>query len=126
MEIFEQLFCTFVEIEVKGQEKAAFTRYYWVREGDNNVERSERVKAINKFTHYKQPVFQVPGGFLQPGVYAISFQFILPNAIPSSINFKERETRHWCKAKIKYFVKTTVHTVEKKHEMKYKQVLAIR
>jgi hypothetical protein len=77
IEVFEQLFATFIEIEIKGQEKAAFTRFWYEEEGDppRSVERWERVKASHKFAHYKQPVFSIPGGFLAPGSYAVSFQF---------------------------------------------------
>lgn len=34
IDIREPLACTYIDIEVKGQEKAAFTRYYYVQEGD--------------------------------------------------------------------------------------------
>lgn len=46
--------------------------------------------------------------------------------MPSSINYKNNKMREKPKAKIKYYVKTVVHTVNPKDEMKYKQVLAIR
>ena len=90
IEVFEQLFANFIEIEVKGQEKAAFTRYWMEQDGDRQVERSERVKCCHKFAHYKQPVFPIPNGFLAPGSYAVSFQFQLPMGMPSSINFKDK------------------------------------
>jgi hypothetical protein len=65
-------------MEVKGQEKAAFTRYWQEsRQRDDGTtefhERSERLKYKHKFAYVKVPVFQVPGGFLQPGSYAVSF-----------------------------------------------------
>jgi hypothetical protein len=46
--------------------------------------------------------------------------------MPSSINFKDYSTRERPKGKIKYYVKTTVNTVNSNEAMKYKQVLAIR
>lgn len=46
--------------------------------------------------------------------------------MPSSINFKDYSTRERPKGKIKYYVKTTVNTVNSHEAMKYKQVLAIR
>jgi hypothetical protein len=46
--------------------------------------------------------------------------------MPSSINFKDKQVREHPKAKIKYYVKTTVKTANPREEMKYKQVLAIR
>jgi len=80
----------------------------------------------HRFAHYKQPVFPIPGGFLQPGSYAVSFQFVLPIGMPSSINFKDNRDRAHPKAKIKYYVKTFVNTVDPHDKMKYKQILAIR
>ena len=68
------VFANFIEIEVKGQEKAAFTRFYYEQEGDRQVERSERVKMRKKFLEYKQPIFAV-NGMLQPGSYEVDFSF---------------------------------------------------
>lgn len=46
--------------------------------------------------------------------------------MPSSINFKDTNVRERPKAKVKYYVKTTVNTVYKEDAMKFKQVMAIR
>lgn len=46
--------------------------------------------------------------------------------MPSSINFKDTSVREHPKAKVKYYVKTTLHTQDRHHSMKYKQILAIR
>ena len=71
-------------------------------------------------------VFEIPGHFLNPGSYAVSFTFALPVGMPSSIYYKDTRIRERPKAKIKYFVKAIVHAVNKHEDMKYKQVLAIR
>ncbi len=121
MEILQPLAATHIEIEVKGGEKAAFTRYW--QEGDQ--ERSERVKYNHRFAHYKMRVFEIPGYILNPGTYAVSFQFLLPLGMPSSIYYKAND-RARTKAKIKYFVKAILHGQHKSDDMKYKQVIAIR
>ena len=56
----------------------------------------------------------------------IPFTVQLPLGMPSSIYFKENTTRERPKAKIKYVVKTVLHTALFNFNMKYKQVLAIR
>jgi len=71
-------------------------------------------------------VFEIPGHFLNPGSYAVSFQFTLPIGMPSSIYFKQTNTRERPKAKIKYYVKAIVHAQNMSESMKFKQVLAIR
>lgn len=126
IEVFQPLACTDVEIECKGAEKVSFKRFYYVTEDDHQVEKCEKVKKEHKFAEYKQRVYQVPGGYLQPGTYAISFQFQLQDGLPSSVNFKDKKRREEPKAKVKYYVKTVVHTVDPHDKMKYKQVLAIR
>ena len=57
MHIDQPLMAQYIEIEVKGKEKAAFTRFWQEQEGDETVERSERVKMDKKFLEYKEPVF---------------------------------------------------------------------
>lgn len=66
------------------------------------------------------------GGYMTPDTYRTSFQFQLPKGMPSSINFKDTSVRECPKAKVKYYIKATLHTTDPKHVMKYKQVLAIR
>jgi hypothetical protein len=46
--------------------------------------------------------------------------------MPSSMHMKVENTREKPKAKVKYYVKTKLHTVHGDDEMKYKQVLVIR
>lgn len=61
-----------------------------------------------------------------PGVYEVSFQFLLPANIPSSLHFADKKDRHEPKAKVKYFVKAKLETYHEHDEMKNKQVLMIR
>jgi len=64
----------YIDIEIKGKEKAAFTRFWYESEGDRQVERSERVKMDKRFLEYKQPIFAV-NGVLNPGSYEVDFSF---------------------------------------------------
>ena len=55
------------------------------------------------------------------------FTFKLPDELPSSIYYKDvARRREQPKAKIKYSVKTVVHTLDPNDKMKNKQVLIIR
>lgn len=92
------------------------------------VEKHEKIKKEHKFAKYKERVCpeHIQGGWLQPGIYDIDFQFKLQDKLPSSVNFKDKKRREEPKAKVKYYVKTVVHTVDPADKMKYKQVLAIR
>lgn len=56
----------------------------------------------------------------------IPFTAQLPIGMPSSIYFKDNLVREKPKAKIKYTVKTVLHTPMFQFNMKNKQVLAIR
>ena len=123
IEAHKPLEASHIEIEVKGGEKAGFTRHYHDQEGN---EHSEPIKYHHKFADYKMRVFEIPGDNLQPGSYTVSFQFILPAGIPSSIYYKENHTREKAKAKVKYWVKAIVHAKKSSESMKYKQVLTIR
>ena len=115
-----------IEIEVKGKEKCAFTRFWMEQEGDRQVERSHRHKMEHKFLHYDQVVYTFPEGYFNPGAYVIEFSFNLPEGIPSSINTHVKNVRERPKAKIKYFVKAKVHGFDRNDNMKYKQVLIVR
>lgn len=86
----------------------------------------EKHKHAKKFVGYKEDVFQIPSGELEPGNYTIDFSFILPDHIPSSLNFKDKKSREEPKAKVKYFVKVKLDCKDDDEEMKYKQVLVIR
>lgn len=120
----------YLEIEVKGGEKTSHVRFWHEQEGDGDdarmVEKHEKVKAKKKFLEYKQKVMEIPDGVLQPGVYEVSFQFLLPHNIPSSLHFADKKNRHEPKAKVKYYIKAKLENHHGHDEMKYKQVLAIR
>lgn len=76
--------------------------------------------------NYRMRVFEIPASMLMPGPYAVSFQFQLPEGIPSTIYYKDTQHRARPKAKIKYFVKTTVHAVNPLFNMKVKSVFIVR
>ena len=130
MEIMEPIEASHIEIEFKGGEKASFIRHYTEaveRNGETHFEnREEKLKHKKKFLEYKNRVFDIQGGVLNPGIYSVNFQTELPNDIPSSLAFKHKKSREEPKAKVKYYVKATLHTSHKHDEMKYKQVLIIR
>ena len=92
---------------MKGGEKASFWRYWHEQErrGEEmvTVERCEKIKMKGKFLEYKQPVFMIQGGMLNPGDYVIQFSFMLPMNIPSSFYFKDRWKREKPKGKVKYY-----------------------
>ena len=71
-------------------------------------------------------MFDIQGGVLNPGIYSVEFQTELPARIPSSLHFKHKNSREEPKAKVKYYIKATLHTHDKHDTMKYKQVLIIR
>lgn len=61
MDIIAPVACTTISIEVKGQEKIAFTRFWYESyddgSGTRTEEKSERIKTCQKFAHYKQSVY---------------------------------------------------------------------
>jgi hypothetical protein len=130
MEIMEAVECSHIELEFKGGEKCAFTRYWTEteRHGDETrmVERHEKLKHSKKFLEYKANVFQIQDGMLQPGVYQVEFATQLPDHIPSSLYFKDKHSREKPKAKVKYYVKAKLHCHDKHNDMKFKQTLVIR
>ena len=66
-------------------------------------------------------VLEIPNQSLQPGVYEWPFQLTLPNDIPSSLAFEDKKhNRHKPKAKVKYYIKATLHAYDKHDDMKYK------
>ena len=73
MEIMEPVHATHIELEFKGGEKCSFIRYWHEQDGDRQVERHEKLKHSKKFLEYKNRVFDIQGGILQPGVYQVNF-----------------------------------------------------
>lgn len=131
MEIMEPIMASHIELEIKGGEKTSFI-YHWTeteRDGDETrtVHRERKCKHSKKFLEYKNKVFDIEGGMLNPGVYQVEFQTELPEHIPSSLYFKKSSDHHnKPKAKVKYYIKATLHAHDKHDDMKYKQVLNIR
>ena len=73
MEIMEPTHASHIELEFKGGEKCSFIRHYTEQDGDRTVHRQEKLKHSKKFLEYKNRVFDIQGGVLQPGVYQIEF-----------------------------------------------------
>ena len=61
-----------------------------------------------------------------PGDYCIPFAFMLPPGVPSSIFYKNHNHLKKPKAKIKYTLKTILHSHHHHDNMKYKQVIIVR
>jgi len=130
LEIMAPCPAAYLEIEVKGGEKCSHIRFWHETEGEGDdartVEKHEKMKAKKKFLEYKEKVMQIPDGVLQPGVYEVGFQFLVPHKVPSSLHFADKKNRHEPKAKVKYYIKAKLLNHEGDDEMKYKQVLMIR
>lgn len=126
IEIMEPVQASHIELEIKGGEKCSFTRHYTTTHDGNVQHHSEKLKHSKKFLEYKNRVFDIMGGVLQPGIYQVDFQTELPHNIPSSLNFKHNHGQEKPKAKVKYYVKATLKTPDKHDEMKFKQVMIIR
>ena len=117
LEIMEPCYASHISLEIKGGEKCSFIRYWTEYEGEGEnrraVEKHKKEKHSKKFLEFKEKVFDIQGGMLQPGVYQVNFSTLLPNNIPSSLNFKHKKSREEPKAKVKYYVKAVVHTQDK-------------
>ena len=124
LEIMEQVNASHISIEFKGGEKCSFIRHYTESEqhGDETriVHKQEKCKHSKKFLEYKNRVFDIQGGVLNPGVYQVDFWTELPHNIPSSLFFKHKHSREEPKAKVKYYVKAVLHTDDHHDTMKYK------
>lgn len=67
IDVMEPVLASCVQIEIKGKEKCAFTRFWTEQTNDDpprTIEHSERVKYNYLFAHYKQPIFPIVGGLL--------------------------------------------------------------
>ena len=127
LRVTEPIELKYIEIEVKGKEKAAFTRYWTEQEGDRTVERHERHKMEKRFLEYKQPVYQFPPGLCPPGDYNIEFNFQLPLGLPASINTHVKTVRERPKAKVRYYIKTNIKQVGMfARDLKYKRIMIMR
>jgi hypothetical protein len=82
------------------------------------------MKHAKKFLSYKALVWQSPPQIAM-GDYVITFSFLLPDKIPSSMIFKpSKHDREAPKARVKYFAKATLDC--EGEDMKHKSVLVIR
>jgi len=116
-----------IEIKVKGKEKASYYRKEIIehRDGDN-VRREERwikERFNRKIMDFKGICFNFQGP-LNPGDYTVPFEFKLPDGLPSSMIFKRTDLRERPSVKVKYSIRATVTTHDKK-QLKYKQWLIL-
>jgi len=72
----------------------------------------------------KFTAFTFTTGTLAPGDYTIPFEFDLPASLPASLMWKRKDHYDRPSIKIKYSIKSIVHTHSKK-QLKYKQLLLI-
>jgi sporulation-control protein spo0M len=114
--------CDKIKIEVKGKEKGKFAHEWENEAGEHN----EELKLYNYFLKYNGKVFEPPDKVLAPGCYVVNFNFALPDNIPSSIFFKDKDTAGNPKCKVKYFIKAKIHGIDGDEDLKHKQVLTIR
>ena len=83
------------------------------------MHKKKKMKHEKKFLSVKVPVFQIVGGVMQPGMYQIGFSTVLPSELPSTLYFKVYN-HYDPKAKVKYYMKATLNTVDPKDKMKNK------
>lgn len=119
----------YIEIRVKGKEKASFmyTKTEVDSDGSDRGEvESERRKKKYESTHMdvKFKAFTFQDGPLAPGDYTIPFEFDLPANLPASVIWKRKDHYDKPSIRIQYSVKSILHTHSKK-VLKYKQQLLI-
>ena len=68
----------------------------------------EKKKSYRYFIECKAPVFKFKGANLLPGNYCVSFSFLLPTDLPSTIFYKNRKREEKPKAKVKYTIKAKI------------------
>lgn len=100
----------FLEIRVKGKEKAKFTTHHDDSETRHKMETKHIDCKMTAFT------FQGP---LQPGDYIIPFEFDLPHDVPASVMWKRKDSGNNPSVKVKNTIKAIVH-MHDKQVMKYK------
>ena len=118
-----------INLEVKGNGKNSFTRYWHEMEEREEgvhemVEKSEKMKDKKKFMGYKANVHQIDGD-VEAGDYLINFSFNIPDDVPSSLMFKNK-SKESPKAKVKYYVKAKLVCSDDHATMSHKQVLTLR
>ena len=110
---------SFLEIKVKGKEKASFVRTETYQDGDQSRTRHIKEKLHRKILEFKGTCFTFQQPYLNPGDYTIPFEFDLPAHLPASIAYHNRGHHAKPKAFLKYTVLATIHTHQHK-KMKYK------
>ena len=90
----------------------------------------QKLKEVGKLLESKSIIYRRGDGqnasSMQVGDYLQRFKFILPHDLPSSLYFKDSQTKDAPKAKVKYFVKVRFLCSDEQYNMEYKQILIIR
>ena len=66
------------------------------------------MKKNKSIINFKSLIHHFQGGQIQPGNYAVQFQFNLPKDLPSTLKFKDEGAREKPKAKISYKIKASL------------------
>lgn len=119
---------SFLEIYVKGKEKASFKYRDTIthRDGDGGT----RTEHIDRWEYVSKKILQFKGncftfqGALAPGDYTIPFEFKLPNNVPASMLFENRQNHNEPVVKIKYTIQAILN-MQDRSVLKYKQWLVL-
>ena len=114
---------SFLEIYVKGKEKAHFKydEHITHRDGEGNT----RTEVVHRWDYVSKKILQFKGncfsfqGPLAPGDYTIPFEFTLPQNIPASMLFEKRNAPDEPFVKIKYTVQAILN-MQDRSVLKYK------
>ena len=109
----------FLEIKVKGKEKASFWREESYEHDGERRTRHIKEKLHRKILDFKGICFTFMQPYLNPGDHTIPFEFTLPQHLPASIMYHNRNHHNKPKCHIKYSILATIHTHQHK-KMKYK------
>ncbi|CDW71388.1 UNKNOWN [Stylonychia lemnae] len=110
-----------INIEVKGVEKGGFT----VTRSNGKSTHRERRWYTHRHIKYDQPCFNFAVDTLQPGDYAVPFQFNLPLGIPATMFLNDPKHRDHPKMKVKYTLRANLKNKVKKNLMFFKQIIKV-
>ena len=113
-----------MQLDVECEEKCEFTRFY--HQGEH--ERSERVSDEHEGFEFKANIFDLTAynKMFNIGNYAIQFQFVLPNPLPSSLKFKAPADRSKPEAKVEHRVKIKLKDTQFKDAPQFRKEFKVR
>ena len=110
-----------IVIQVKGMEKGKFTEVVYKNNDEGRTERvHEKRKVEKKIYEFTAPCFTFTTNTLIPGDYCVPFAFQLPTTLPSSLCWANKSHDKKPSAKVKYYIKATLHASSHSDEMKHK------